>query len=73
MYPTPPVPQVLAADTLGLGKRHAVVVSRYTEDHWQHKQEEAFCVLGLALPLLTYFLPTLHEVQQHVPGVPCCD
>lgn len=73
MYPTPPIQQVLTVDALLFGRNHAVVVSRYTEACWQPKQEEAFHVLVQALPLLTCFLPSLHEVQRHVHGVPCCE
>lgn len=73
MYPTPPIQQVLTVDALIFGRNHAVVASRYTEACWQHKQEEAFHVLVRALPLLTCFLPSPHEVQHHVHGVPCCE
>lgn len=41
----------------------ALAGSRYTEACWPHKQEEAFCALIQALPLLTCFLPSLHEFQ----------
>lgn len=51
----------------------APVGSHYTEGCWHHEQEEAFCALVQALPLLTCFLPSQHEVQHHVRGVPCCE
>lgn len=51
----------------------APVRSHYTGASRHHKQEGAFCALVQALPLLTCLLPSLHEVQHHVHGVPCCE